>query len=215
MKASSAFAGQRAGEAGYTLVALLAAMTILMLMISAAAPSMQQQAQREREAEAIFRGEQVAEAIRQYVRANRGALPTSMEQLLEGVPSGTRKRIILRPSAAIDPLTGGPWRPVRPNDPALLQFQQAVTLYAGGALPPTNDRFLQQYAAKMVNILNTGTADAEAGSAAEEISDDGDDSAAEITGPFIGVRSRSHRPSIINYYGIDRHDRWVFTPLFR
>ena len=53
-------------EAGYTLVALLALMTLLALFATAAAPSIRQQAQREREKETIFRGEQVADAIRDY-----------------------------------------------------------------------------------------------------------------------------------------------------
>src|SRR6266478_9926480 len=56
----------RHNESGYTLVALLALMTVLALFAAAAAPSLQQQARREREKEAIFRGEQVAEAIRLY-----------------------------------------------------------------------------------------------------------------------------------------------------
>src|SRR5689334_23941491 len=58
----------RRSEAGYTLVALLAMMTVLALFAMAVAPSAQQQATREREQEAIFRGEQVADAIRDYYR---------------------------------------------------------------------------------------------------------------------------------------------------
>src|SRR3989442_4699221 len=92
------------GETGYTLVALLALMTLMAMFAAAAAPSIVQQAQREREKEAIFRGEQVADAIRVYygyrVRIVGGgnaqaALPTSIDQLLEGVPVGTKKRQIL------------------------------------------------------------------------------------------------------------------------
>ena len=59
-------------EAGYTLVALLLVMSLLALFAIAAAPNVRQQAQREREKEAIFRGEQVADAIRLYYRY-RGA----------------------------------------------------------------------------------------------------------------------------------------------
>ncbi|HEX7957943.1 MAG TPA: type II secretion system protein, partial [Pyrinomonadaceae bacterium] len=57
-----------ARERGYALVALLAMMTILALAVTAAAPVVRQQTQRERELEAIRRGEEVSEAIRQYVR---------------------------------------------------------------------------------------------------------------------------------------------------
>ena len=76
-------------ERGYTLVALMALMALLALFALAAAPSIQQQTQREREKEAMFRGEQVADAIRAYY-TYRGAqgpnsLPTDIDQLLEGI----------------------------------------------------------------------------------------------------------------------------------
>src|SRR5207253_5725209 len=107
-------------EAGYTLVALLLVMSLLALFAIAAAPNVRQQAQREREKEAIFRGEQVADAIRLYYRY-RGAqgvnaLPTSMDQLLEGIPRGTKKLQILRAEAARDPLSSsGEWRLIGPT----------------------------------------------------------------------------------------------------
>jgi len=63
---SSLSVARRCSEAGYTLVALLALMTLLALFALAAAPNLRQQALREREKEAIFRGEQVADAIRDY-----------------------------------------------------------------------------------------------------------------------------------------------------
>src|SRR5450432_937408 len=105
---------RRAGERGYTLVALLAVMTIMALFALAAAPSILQQAQREREKEAIFRGEEVADAIRVYYGAQastRGqgeqALPTSMDDLIQGatINGRTKKLQVLRASAARDPLS--------------------------------------------------------------------------------------------------------------
>ncbi|HEX8708458.1 MAG TPA: type II secretion system protein [Pyrinomonadaceae bacterium] len=199
---------RRQGEEGYTLIALLALMTIMAVLMTAAAPSIRQQAQRSREAEAIWRGEQIAEAIRLFAQAHQGNLPTSMDQLLEGNPVGTKKVQILRPSAARDPLsTSGEWKPVRPNDAALVRFQVAVTVYAGGKTPPTRDPALQRYQVQLGGAaLDTGLKDRAAG---------GEDDSANMSGPFIGVTSRSRRNSIITYYGIERHDQWVFTPLFR
>ncbi|PYS35136.1 MAG: hypothetical protein DMF75_04560 [Acidobacteria bacterium] len=55
-------------EAGYALVSLLVFMSLLTLFALTAAPQVQQQAQREREKEAIFRGQQVADAIGSYYR---------------------------------------------------------------------------------------------------------------------------------------------------
>lgn len=217
----SVFLVSRHSEAGYTLVALLAMMTVLAMFAMAVAPSIQQQAEREREQEAIFRGEQVAAAIRAYysyrvatVRtAGDQALPTSMDQLLQGipVPGGSKNRQILRVSAARDPLTiEGEWRFILPRTESLIDFQQAVMFYTGNVLPPVRDpqmAQLQQFAVPQItSVTNLGTLTAPSGSSS--ISDD-------ATGPFVGVASRSRRESVLTFYGIERHDQWIFTPLFR
>lgn len=208
-------------EAGYTLVALLAAMTVFALFAMAVAPSLQQQSQREREREAIFRGEQVAQAIREYYRYRaainnvRGdqALPSSMDQLLQGVPipGGAKTRQILRASAARDPLSlEGEWRVIHPRSEELIDFQQAVMIYAGNVVPSPRDPQmieLQRVAVPQIaNLLNTGTLTKPSGSSS--VSDDS-------SGPFVGVASRSRRSSVLTFYGIESHDQWIFTPLFR
>ena len=212
---------RRRSEGGYTLVALLALMTVLALFAMAAAPSVQQQMQREREQEAIFRGEQVADAIREYYRYRAGtvravgaqALPNSMDQLLEGVPipGGSKNRQILRPSAARDPLTiEGEWRYILPRSEALIDFQQSILFYTNNVIPPMRDpqmAQLQQFAVPpIVATTNLGSL-----SATRDQSSVDDDA----TGPFVGVASRSRRDSVLTYYGIERHEQWIFTPLFR
>jgi type II secretory pathway pseudopilin PulG len=212
---------KRRSEGGYTLVALLAMMTVLALFAMAAAPSMQQQAQREREQEAIFRGEQVAAAIAEYYRyrsttmraVGDQALPTSMDQLLDGVPvpGGSKNRQILRPSAARDPLTlEGEWRFILPRSEALIDFEQSVMFYANNVLPQTHDPQLvqlQQLAVpQLVNVRNTDLTSS--ATATSSIDDD-------ATGPFVGVASRSKRDSVLTYYGIETEGQWIFTPLFR
>lgn len=210
--------GARAAEGGYTLVSLLALMTILALFAVAAVPSLRQQAQREREKEAIFRGEQVADAIRLYYihRANtmnmRGdqGLPTSIDQLLEGipVPAGSKKRQIIRPSAVRDPLSeSAEWRLILPRSPELMDFQRSVMLYAGNAVPNPRDPQIQELqrftAPPVVNVLNTGSGTS------------GTSPNFDASGPFVGVSSRSTNNSVLYYYGVERHDLWIFTPLFR
>jgi len=204
---------QRHGERGYTLVALLAVMSLLALFAMAAASNVQQQGQREREKEAIFRGEQVADAIRSYYRY-KGAqgvnsLPTSMDQLLEGIPKGTKKLQILRVSASRDPLSkAGEWKLIGPTSQDLGGFVASLTIYAGG-VPPTPKRdfaALANLIPRVVDVLNTQS---------ENTASGGDDTSASADGPFLGVTSRSQRNSVITYYGIDRHDGWIFTPLFR
>ena len=196
-------------------------MTVLALFAMAVAPSLRQQTQREREQEAIFRGEQVADAIRAYYRYRSGtvravgdqALPRSMDDLLEGIPipGGSKNRQILRPSAARDPLTlEGEWRFVLPRSQSLIDFQQSLMFYTNNVLPQTRDpqmAQLQQFAVPtLVNVTNLGSA-----SATRESSSVDEDA----SGPFVGVASRSKRDSVLTYYGIERHEQWIFTPLFR
>jgi hypothetical protein len=202
-------------------VALLALMTVLAAFAMAIAPSVQQQAQREREKEAIFRGEQIADAIRDYyiyrtgVLQQRGdaALPSSMDQLLQGIPipGGSKNRQILRPSAARDPLTiEGEWRFIRPRGESLIDFQQSVMFYAGNVIPqPRNTQMaqLQQFAVPpIVSVTNLvpGSERPRAPSVSEDSS-----------GPFVGVASRSERASVLTFYGLEQHNQWIFTPLFR
>ena len=189
-------------------------MTVLALFALAAAPSIRQQAQREREIETIFRGEEVADAIRIYysyqqskVGTGDAALPTSIEQLLEGMPRGTKKVQILRASAAHDPLSeSGEWNLVRPRSSQLTDFTRDIMLFAGNIRPTTNDPYLKQAEPLMAPLVVPTLGIASSSSSS------GDDSS---SGPFIGVSPDSKNKSVINYYGIDRHDGWIFTPLFR
>ncbi|MFL6228519.1 MAG: type II secretion system protein [Pyrinomonadaceae bacterium] len=200
-----------AGERGYTLVALLAVMTILALLMTSAAPRLQQQAQRDREREAIARGEEVAEAIAVYTSLKQ-APPTSMDQLLEGVepfPGAFKKMMILRREAARDPLSEkGEWKLVRPNDRTFIDFQAAVAKYNNGVLPP---QFIYKSFTPPQAAV-TGIVDLKGDT---EEAPGGEDTEPNGSGPFIGVVSRSRRKSVLAYYGIERHDRWVFTPAYR
>lgn len=209
----------RAGERGYTLVALLALMTILALALTAAAPRLRQQSQRDLEAEAIVRGEEVAEAIALYQLAKRTP-PKSMDELLEGVepfPGAFKKIQILRTEAARDPLNNdGEWKLIRADDRTFLDFKQRVLEYNGGIPPATSARYkafepfgLMQGGA--ILGLDNDKGDKKNDAANCEV----DTSANETATPFIGVASRSGCPSVITYYGIERHDLWVFTPVYR
>jgi type II secretory pathway pseudopilin PulG len=202
-------------EGGYALIALLAVMTLLMIAMMAAAPSLRQQSRREMELEAIARGEEIADAIRMYVAINpTHQPPNSMDELLEGVtPAGrTQKVKVLRASAAHDPLSeSGEWRTVKLRDEALVRFIRDITEYADGRTPEaTNDPVLQTLKGQLPQLtgLITGL-----GSGSDDSG--GEDGSLSSNGPFIGVTSRSRRESIVTYYGIERHDRWVFTPFYR
>ena len=200
-------------ERGYALVSLILVMSLLVLFALSAAENVRQQGQREREKEAIFRGEQVADAIRSYYRY-RGAqgvnsLPNTIDDLLQGIPRGTKKLQILRSEAAHDPLSSsGEWKLIGPTSESVSSFVKDLTVYSGGT-PPAPRGDMQRLAAvipQMLNVLDTGSTGTARG---------GEDDSGDSSGPFLGVASRSQRNSVMTYYGIDHHDGWVFTPLFR
>jgi type II secretory pathway pseudopilin PulG len=194
-----------------SMLAVLAVMTIFAISLLAVAPSVYIEVQREKELEQIRRGEEVADAIRQYVLFYNGAkLPNSIDELLEGLPQGTKKRMILRPSAAVDPLSeDGKWRLIKSDSPAFINFGRRVQIYNNGLLPSSPGRVFDRYALPLANIINTKSA--------EDLRDD-DESEIDVqtdNTPFIGVASQSRARSILSYYGIENHSKWVYTPLFR
>ncbi|MCP9496812.1 MAG: type II secretion system GspH family protein [Pyrinomonadaceae bacterium MAG19_C2-C3] len=216
--------GGRNEENGYALLALMVAMAILAIMLTAAAPVLKFEAQRERELEAIRRGEQVAQAIREYVLA-RGTLPTSMRDLEEGITrSGrTKKRYVLRRSSMRDPLSeDGEWQLVGPTDRGMQRFVASVIEHAGGQIPPPTSLppQLQPVFNQVVSLAQASGAlrlSPSEGTGSDDEIDEGvvPDIGSTTSKPFIGVASKSTGDSIISYYGIGKHNRIVFTPLFR
>jgi type II secretory pathway pseudopilin PulG len=199
-------------ESGMSLILVLGVMTLFAIALLAVAPTVQQGVQRERELEAIRRGEEVASAIQQYMVFYQGRLPNSMDDLTEGLPQGTKKRQILRPSATIDPLSeDGKWQLINPTKQAFLNFGRRVQIYNNDVLPssPEPKQIFDQYAIRLVNIINSKSE--------EDLKEDSEEEIEILTDkvPFIGVASRSRSKSIIAYYGIENHSKWVFTPLFR
>lgn len=204
---------ERKSESGMSLIAILGMMTIFAIALLAVAPTVQLEVQREKELEAIRRGEEVAQAIRQYVASQR-KLPNSIDDLLEGVPQQgmTKKRQILRASAAVDPLSeDGQWRLITHESQGFINFARRVQTYNNGALPssPQPTQFWDQFAAQIFVNLNSGT-----NSDIEEADDTEIDTVTSNT-PFVGVASQSRAKSVLSYYGIENHSQWVFTPMFR
>ena len=202
---------RRESEQGMSLLAVVAVMAIFAMALLAVAPTAYIEVQREKELEQIRRGEEIAKAIEQYVLFYRGAkLPSSMDDLLEGLPYGTKKRMILRPSAAIDPLSeDGKWRLIKPEGQAFVNFAKRVQTYNNGLLPSSPSTVFDRWTVVLANVVNTNSE--------EDIEDADDmeiDDSTENT-PFIGVASKSKSKSVIAYYGIENHSKWIYTPLFR
>jgi type II secretory pathway pseudopilin PulG len=200
-------------ESGFSLISILAVMSIFAIALLAVAPTVQLEVQREKELEAIRRGEEVAEAIRQYLNYYNGAkYPDSMDELLEGLPDGTKKRMILRPSAAIDPLSeDGKWKLVPINKMAT--FTRRVQNYNNGVLPSSDNvpRAILNQLGQLVTSVDLNTED----DVEKPASETDEDSFTTENTQFVGVVSANEDKSVIRYYGIGNHSKWVFTPFFR
>ena len=95
----------RHGERGFSLVAVVAGMTIMLILMGAAMPSWKYVVQNEREQELYFRGDQIASAIERYQKKNGNTAPPTLEVLVKG--KYLRK-------AYTDPMTkDGKWRFIR------------------------------------------------------------------------------------------------------
>jgi len=93
------------GQAGYVLLALMLAVTLILIALSMEAPRIAQQIKRDREEELLHRGKDYATAIKRFVHKNGGRYPVSVEQL-----ENTNHIRFLRKRYK-DPITGeGEWR---------------------------------------------------------------------------------------------------------
>ena len=119
----------RRPERGYSLLAILAGLTISLIIIAAALPAIQHEMQRENEEEMFWRAEQMMFAIGMF-RTMNGSYPTELEQLTR--PQGPNGIHLIRPSAMIDPMTGKPWQAVRVADAQLIDFIHTIQDYLQG-----------------------------------------------------------------------------------
>ena len=135
-------------------------------------------------------------------------MPSSIDDLTEGLSVNTKKIQILRRAAARDPLSeSGEWQMVRPRSNELADFQRSVMSFAQNLRPATRDPQLKLVELLMAPPVLPGASGAPTGSSSSN--------AGNSSGPFIGVSSQSKTNSVLLYYGIDHHDGWIFTPLFR
>lgn len=95
-------------QAGFSLVAAAASITVMLLLMGMAVPTWRYVMQNAREEELIFRGTQIVEAIERYQRKHNNTAPVSLDVLVKGK--------FLR-KAYKDPMTPeGQWRFVRPGE---------------------------------------------------------------------------------------------------
>lgn len=181
--------GSTSSEAGYNLVILMVAMTLLSIALTIALPKWSHVIRREREEELISRGFQYAEAIRIFQNRFQ-RLPVRLQELVEVEPRSIRKLwkdpmtedgkwVLIPPGGQGQPLTPQPTgpdgRPLPGGDPE------------GRPQEPDDDMEIDP---------DTGI---------------GEKKGIQQVGPFTGVHSRSGKESILIFNGRTRYDEWHFT----
>jgi type II secretory pathway pseudopilin PulG len=117
----------RRGAAGYSLVLVIMAVTVLNIMLAAALPKWSEMIKRDKEEELISRGWQYAEAIRVFQRRFQ-RYPVKLEELIKAKPRCIRQ-------LWKDPMTAsGEWVPI-------LQFQ-GMPIHPPGTTPAPPSRGL-------------------------------------------------------------------------
>jgi type II secretory pathway pseudopilin PulG len=182
MKAS--FGERGNGQAGYNLVMLAVAITILNIAVAVTLPLWSTAIRREKEEELIFRGFQYAEAIRVFHQRYQ-RYPNKIEELMEVKPRCIRQ-------LWKDPMTdNGKWSLIFQNQP------QGPLQPQPGAPPPSPGQEGEEQ-------------EDDGGGAGNGAFKPGKGEAVQV-GPIIGVRSKSGKKSILVFYGQERYDEWQFT----
>lgn len=214
---------------GYTMLAMIAGLTITLVVLAAAAaaPSAQFQSQRENEEEAIYRGLQVAHAIESFANMKGGLapqnLPTKLEELTNEINFNGRPLHLVRSAAMVDPLTNKDWKPVRLGDPIVKDFarafmqemarQQTANMASGGTaaqqtqtIPALLTMAMQVGGISVTNLNSDEETLTSRGSSMTGFSLGGDSDSR----PIIGVISTSKKKMIRNYYGVESYDKAIF-----
>ena len=174
-------ARDRRREAGYNLVILMVAVTVLNILVAAAIPLWRTAIRREKEEELIFRGLQYAEGIRNYQR-RFGQLPVRLEQLVESKPRCMRQ-------LWVDPITGKrDWVPIRVMTSDNVDRDEERD---GQNEEDTEGRSNEP---DEPGAGGPGTIDGNVG-----------------LGGIRGVRSRSRDEAIKTFLNQNRYDQWKFT----
>ena len=184
----------KGGEAGYNLVVLIMAITVLTIMLTAMLPLVSQQIRRDKEEELVFRGLQYAEAIRVFqIRYQR--LPNKLTELVEVKPRSIRQ-------LWKDPMTDdGKWGLIFQNQGQPINTPPEVT--PGGQPNPPDRPFGKPKPGGEGDDSQEGPDQPGLG-----VPRQGD---TVQVGPIVGVYSKSHKKSILIFNGRERYDEWRFT----
>jgi type II secretory pathway pseudopilin PulG len=198
----------RSGEAGYNMVMLIMAITVLNIMVAAVLPLMSTDIQRQKEEELVFRGFQYAEAIRVFQK-RFGRYPVKLTELLEMKPRSIRQ-------LWTDPMTkDGKWGLIFQNQGGPLTVQPPGGTPPGGAAGGTGGGFGPAPPTGQSPDGKDPNGQPPGGQQDPEGTDGGlntpKNGEVVATGPILGVYSKSPKMSHLIFYGHQRYDEWQFT----
>jgi len=174
---------ERRAEAGYNLVVLIVAVTVLNVLVAAMLPLWSTAIRREKEEELVFRGFQYAEAIRVFHQRFQ-RYPMKLEELIKVKPRCIRQ-------LWKDPMTDdGKWALIFQNGPE------------GPLQPQAKDDDDDKGRDKARDDKGDQDGQPQLGPRKGEVVQ---------VGPIIGVRSKSGKKSMLILFGRERYDEWTFT----
>jgi type II secretory pathway pseudopilin PulG len=178
-------------SAGYNLVVLGVAITVMTIMVAAALPSLSGAIRREKEEELIFRGLQMAEGIRVFQR-RFGRLPATLDELYAAEPRALRQK----------------WKDPMTED-GLWEVITAQEMQTSGARPPGG-----RPGRGPGGDPGAGAADADQDDdpdAAPEPPPTVGPDGRPVQGPVAGVRSAARGRAMKMFDGADAYRSWRFT----
>lgn len=178
----------RKREAGYLLIGILFAVTLVVISLAATAPRIGTQIKRDREEELVRRGRQYERALQLYYR-RFGRFPTSIDQL-----ENTNNVRFLR-RKYIDPINGkDEWRIIR----------------FGQAKPKPRPPWLTG-AAPMAGVAPTSGGAISGAVSAQSISRPLSGSGTMGGGPIVGVSSTSEKEGLKEINAQTKYSDWEFV----
>ena len=191
----------RVCEAGYNLVVLMIAITVMTALLAAMLPMVSQEIRRDKEEELVFRGLQYAEAIRIFqIRYQR--LPNKLSELVEVKPRSIRQ-------LWKDPMTDdGKWGIIYQNNDL-----QPLNPPPNGQLPPPGQRPVPGQTPAPGQTPKPGQTPGTGDPQTSDTTGLDVPKAGDVVaiGPITGVYSKSHRKSILIFNGREHYDEWRFT----
>jgi hypothetical protein len=177
---------RQAGERGYVLGAVMAFIAILLIGMGTAERSWRYVVRDMKEEELIFRGGQIADAIQRYQAKNGNAVPTSLEQLVEGR--------YLRQEYK-DPMTkSGEWRLIHQGEAA---GPAGIPGAAPGAAPrPGAPGGLSPTPSPRPTPTPRGSPGVRPG---------------QVFGGLVGVASQSTETGLRLFNGRSKYNEWLFV----